>query len=71
MMCGFVVLLNRSAQFPSSGADPCTALAHRGPDASGHLNIHGPDWHAALHFRRLAVVDLDGSDRPSAALTVA
>ncbi|MGW1757717.1 asparagine synthase (glutamine-hydrolyzing) [Streptomyces mirabilis] len=65
-MCGFVVLLNRSAQFPpSSSADPCTALAHRGPDASGHLNIHGPDWHAALHFRRLAVVDLDQrSDQP-------
>ncbi|MCF1506626.1 asparagine synthetase B family protein [Streptomyces glomeratus] len=34
------------------------ALAHRGPDADGHLDLDGGSWHAELHFRRLAVVDL-------------
>ncbi|MGW0206741.1 asparagine synthase (glutamine-hydrolyzing) [Streptomyces sp. NPDC003233] len=65
-MCGFVVLLNRSAPHrPSSHPDLCAALAHRGPDASGHLDLDGGNWHAELHFRRLAIVDLDPrSDQP-------
>ncbi|MGW1910860.1 asparagine synthase (glutamine-hydrolyzing) [Streptomyces sp. NPDC002076] len=65
-MCGFVVLLNRSAPHRrSSHPDLCAALAHRGPDASGHLDLDGGNWHAELHFRRLAIVDLDPrSDQP-------
>ncbi|MEU6505634.1 asparagine synthase-related protein [Streptomyces sp. NPDC046942] len=65
-MCGFVVLLNGAGRGrPSSHPDPCAAIAHRGPDASGHLDLDGGAWHAALHFRRLAVVDLDPrSDQP-------
>ncbi|MDQ0762566.1 asparagine synthase (glutamine-hydrolyzing) [Streptomyces canus] len=59
-MCGFLVLLNGAARSRSrSLPDPCEALAHRGPDASGHLALVGPGWRAVLHFRRLAVVDLD------------
>lgn len=59
-MCGFLVLLNGAARNRSpSLPDPCTALAHRGPDASGHLALAGPGRRATLHFRRLAVVDLD------------
>ncbi|MFI2432279.1 asparagine synthetase B family protein [Streptomyces sp. NPDC018693] len=65
-MCGFVALLNQSAlSSPQPHTDPCAALAHRGPDACGHLDLHGWGWHTALHFRRLAVVDLDPrSDQP-------
>jgi asparagine synthase (glutamine-hydrolysing) len=59
-MCGFVVLLNRSARDqPPSHGQMCAALAHRGPDACGHLDLAGGNWQAALHFRRLAIVDLD------------
>ncbi|MDQ1006956.1 asparagine synthase (glutamine-hydrolyzing) [Streptomyces sp. V4I23] len=65
LMCGFVVLLNGSAESSSSYADPCKAIAHRGPDASGHMGLRGPHWQAELYFRRLAVVDLDPrSDQP-------
>ncbi|MFJ7904056.1 asparagine synthetase B family protein [Streptomyces sp. NPDC096198] len=65
-MCGFVVLLNRTPHGrPSSRPDPCALLAHRGPDADGHLDLHGDGWHAELHFRRLAVMDPDPrSDQP-------
>ncbi|MCX5090342.1 asparagine synthase (glutamine-hydrolyzing) [Streptomyces sp. NBC_00365] len=60
-MCGFVVVLNRGA----AGCDPCTTIEHRGPDSSGHQDLHGPDWHASLHFRRLAIVDVGPrSDQP-------
>ncbi|MGV9562665.1 asparagine synthetase B family protein [Streptomyces sp. NPDC003480] len=65
-MCGFVLLLNQAARHrPPSDPDPCAVLAHRGPDADGHLDLDGGDWRAELHFRRLAVVDLDPrSDQP-------
>ncbi|HEY9440116.1 MAG TPA: hypothetical protein VIS29_16025, partial [Streptomyces sp.] len=65
-MCGFVVMLNRIARHrPPTHWDPCAALAHRGPNASGHLDLDGGNWHAALHFRRLAIMDLDPrSDQP-------
>ena len=64
-MCGFVVLLNRPVPHWPSRPDLCTALGHRGPDASGHMDLDGASWHAELHFRRLAVVDLDPrSDQP-------
>ncbi|MFI5687279.1 asparagine synthetase B family protein [Streptomyces sp. NPDC051636] len=59
-MCGFVVLLGRAARpGPPSRPDPCAVIAHRGPDAVGHADLGGQNWHAALHFRRLAVVDPD------------
>ncbi|MFD7611918.1 asparagine synthase (glutamine-hydrolyzing) [Streptomyces sp. NPDC059828] len=64
-MCGFVVLLGKPATPGRRGVDPCEAIGHRGPDASGHLDLSGPDWHAALHFRRLAVIDPDArSNQP-------
>ncbi|MFD8708214.1 asparagine synthetase B family protein [Kitasatospora sp. NPDC059648] len=65
-MCGFLVLLNGAARNRSQSApDPCTALAHRGPDASGHRALAGSGWRAVLHFRRLAVVDVaPRSDQP-------
>ncbi|MFF4208656.1 asparagine synthase (glutamine-hydrolyzing) [Streptomyces sp. NPDC001796] len=60
-MCGFVVVLNGAA----AGHDPCTTIEHRGPDSSGHRDFHGADWHASLHFRRLAIVDVGPrSDQP-------
>ncbi|WP_328392822.1 asparagine synthase (glutamine-hydrolyzing) [Streptomyces sp. NBC_00390] len=60
-MCGFVVVLNRGA----AGCDPCEAIEHRGPDSCGHLDLSGADWHASLHFRRLAIVDVGPrSDQP-------
>ncbi|GAA3813551.1 asparagine synthase (glutamine-hydrolyzing) [Streptomyces chiangmaiensis] len=64
-MCGFVVLLNRPAGNGAPDQDPCATITHRGPDASGHAEVGGGNWHAALHFRRLAVVDLaPRSDQP-------
>src|SRR5437016_5260875 len=38
----------------------CGALVHRGPDDAGTYR----DGHAALGFRRLAIVDLAGSRQP-------
>ncbi|MBN0048827.1 asparagine synthase (glutamine-hydrolyzing) [Streptomyces actuosus] len=59
------MLLNRAARARPRQPAPCASIAHRGPDTSGHMNLEGPDWQAALYFRRLAVVDLDPrSDQP-------
>ncbi|WP_181802892.1 asparagine synthetase B family protein [Streptomyces shenzhenensis] len=65
-MCGFVVLLGRAGRHGQPAhPDPCTVIAHRGPDAGGHADLGGQNWQAELHFRRLAVVDLDErSDQP-------
>jgi asparagine synthase (glutamine-hydrolysing) len=38
----------------------CARLAHRGPDAEGHIEHNG----AHLANRRLAVIDLEGGDQP-------
>ncbi|MFF4549924.1 asparagine synthase (glutamine-hydrolyzing) [Streptomyces sp. NPDC001406] len=61
-MCGFVVVLNRAS---ARGGDPCTTIEHRGPDSCGHQDLRGADWHASLHFRRLAIIDVGSrSDQP-------
>ena len=62
-MCGIAGLL---AAPDSAPIEPATlsrlaaALAHRGPDGSGHHRV-GP---AALIHARLAIIDLQGGDQP-------
>ena len=59
-MCGFLVATTERAD----GTDACADIAHRGPDALGHLQIDA-GVPLSLHFRRLAIVDLDPrSDQP-------
>lgn len=51
----------------TSGApeDICACIEHRGPDSIGHRTVRGESWRAEMHFRRLAIVDLDErSDQP-------
>lgn len=62
-MCGFVVTFNGAAS--DVEIDFCDDVAHRGPDSVGHHTVSGPGWQARLHFRRLAIVDLnERSDQP-------
>lgn len=63
-ICGFIEKNNcLPKDFPSREQileQMMSALAHRGPD-------QGKSWlsdHAALGFRRLAIIDLDGSSQP-------
>ncbi|MBT9173407.1 MAG: Asparagine synthetase (glutamine-hydrolyzing) 1 [Syntrophomonadaceae bacterium] len=59
-MCGFVALWRKSGSFPlSAGAEAAAALRHRGPDDEGQAEF----GHAALFFRRLAVIDLSERGR--------
>lgn len=61
-MCGFVVVVNER---PRPERDICESIHHRGPDSCGHVTVGQGDWSVDLHFRRLAVVDLDHrSDQP-------
>lgn len=63
-MCGFVLILDEMAARSGRG-DICEALAHRGPDSCGHARRGGNGWTADMHFRRLAIVDLqERSDQP-------
>ncbi|WP_159039664.1 asparagine synthase (glutamine-hydrolyzing) [Streptomyces sp. TP-A0356] len=67
-----MVVLNRGAagdnprtRNPCTTDDPCTTIEHRGPDSCGHRDLRGAGWHASLHFRRLAIVDVGSrSDQP-------
>jgi asparagine synthase (glutamine-hydrolysing) len=60
-MCGFVVVFGET----KGHGDVCDLLRHRGPDSQGHATLAGPGWQVELHFRRLAIVDLDRrSDQP-------
>lgn len=62
-MCGFVVLIDRNT--PTDGHDVCSAISHRGPDSCGHAYVRSASIRLDLHFRRLAIVDLDArSDQP-------
>ncbi len=64
-MCGFVLTVGRP--FAPEDSDICDAIAHRGPDSCGHLELGDGAWAAKLHFRRLAIVDLQPrSDQPFA-----
>lgn len=63
-MCGFVMTFSRPSSPPTTG-DICQALSHRGPDSCGHVLLGDGNWRADLHFRRLAIVDLQHrSDQP-------
>lgn len=62
-MCGIagsVALRDNAATEPAVLHRMTATLAHRGPDADGHLVQDG----VALGFRRLAFVDLTGGDQP-------
>lgn len=62
-MCGIAGSVALRGGPPTDGATlrrMTSALAHRGPDAAGHLVRDG----VALGFRRLAFVDLAGGDQP-------
>lgn len=52
-MCGIAGLISTSG--PRAVADP--GLRHRGPDGSGHLNVHLPMGSASLFHERLAIQD--------------
>lgn len=61
-MCGFVVVVNEA---PSKAHDICDSIQHRGPDSCGHISLGNGNWSVDLHFRRLAIIDLDPrSDQP-------
>jgi asparagine synthase (glutamine-hydrolysing) len=60
-MCGFVAVITRD----HANLDVCEPIHHRGPDSCRHLSLRGDSWGIDLHFRRLAIVDLDSrSDQP-------
>jgi asparagine synthase (glutamine-hydrolysing) len=62
-MCGICGLVGRDPRYaPDTGAvqQMMAALAHRGPDDAG-LFTDGP---AALGFRRLSIIDLQGGHQP-------
>jgi asparagine synthase (glutamine-hydrolysing) len=59
-MCGFVALWRKNVSFPlSAGAEASAALRHRGPDDQAQADF----GHAALFFRRLAIIDLSERGR--------
>lgn len=66
-ICGYIVPAHAAVD-PGVGRRMNEALAHRGPDASGEIEVHGRGaLHGWLGHRRLSVVDLsDGSRQPMA-----
>ncbi|MEU8590870.1 asparagine synthase (glutamine-hydrolyzing) [Streptomyces sp. NPDC048664] len=59
-MCGVAGMVSTSSPDPTAVRRMCDVIAHRGPDGAGfHTGAH-----VALGMRRLAVIDVDGSDQP-------
>lgn len=61
-MCGITGFIN-DAPIDTKGTTlkkMTDIIAHRGPDSEGHYI----DEHAALGFRRLSIIDLDGGSQP-------
>ena len=59
-ICGAVWSDPRASLAPSSLTAMMDQIVHRGPDDSGQYR----DDHAALGFRRLSIIDLEGGDQP-------
>ncbi|WP_305883835.1 asparagine synthase (glutamine-hydrolyzing) [Actinoallomurus soli] len=59
-MCGIAGVVSADRPDPCLVRRMCDVLAHRGPDGEGFHE----DAHAALGMRRLAIVDVPGSDQP-------
>jgi asparagine synthase (glutamine-hydrolysing) len=62
-MCGIAGVVSRSAaplRFPAALPTMRETLAHRGPDGAGSMDLPA----AALHIRRLAIIDLARGDQP-------
>ncbi|MFT9241106.1 MAG: hypothetical protein ABF476_06640 [Bifidobacterium aquikefiri] len=58
-IAGFIQDLNSDSQ-RKIVTDMTDVIAHRGPDSAGVF----ADGHAALGFRRLGIIDLDGGNQP-------
>jgi len=66
-VCGIGGVATRDAQLQLDVGPALAALAHRGPDASGHLACSGEGWAWSLAHTRLAINDLTGAaDQPLA-----
>lgn len=61
-MCGFVGFIEDDSSFDRAAVIKAMAdtIAHRGPDSEGYF----VDDHAALGFRRLSIIDLEGANQP-------
>ncbi len=63
-MCGFLTYISSCGDAASRSAAIGLSLEtihHRGPDQTG-VYVDGAD--AVLAFKRLAIIDIDGSDQP-------
>ena len=59
-MCGIAGQVSVSHPDPGLVRHMCDLLVHRGPDGSGFYQ----DSQAALGMRRLAIIDIAGSEQP-------
>ncbi len=61
-MCGIVGFIDRIDQNDKSKTleEMMDTIAHRGPSSSGEFIDEG----AAIGFRRLSIIDLEGGDQP-------
>lgn len=67
-MCGIAGWIERAASCPDRTVLTAMtdAIAHRGPDGSGHYQGETADgaWRVGLGHRRLAIIDLEGGVQP-------
>lgn len=59
-MCGIVGFIDKSENKKKTIKDMADLIKHRGPDSDGFF----VDEDAALGFRRLSIIDLEGGDQP-------
>ena len=59
-MCGFVGYVNREKDKKETIKKMSDMIIHRGPDSFGYY----ADDYVALGFRRLSIIDLEGSNQP-------
>ncbi len=59
-MCGIVGFIDKSENKKKTIKDMADLIKHRGPDSDGFF----VDDDAALGFRRLSIIDLEGGDQP-------
>ena len=59
-MCGFVGFIDKKDDKKKIIKDMADIIKHRGPDSDGYYT----DKYAAIGFRRLSIIDLDGGTQP-------
>lgn len=59
-MCGIVGFIDKSKNKKKTIKEMADLIKHRGPDSDGYY----VDEDAALGFRRLSIIDLEGGDQP-------